>query len=242
MYHDQRQWPCVILSAISLPVTPATDLDARSDFDETLLWRRQMNSAREKETCNCLDMPASQPTPNAKRFSYSPITVGWQLMRAMILRSKTIAGSVVDLRTRHKVILTDEIYGYTRRVMCWLWKQPYVVLRLFVAFGFAQSTHDLGNIVLLKEANTGNTRRTGVEARVRVGESDSTKGQYWNRIAASLLKCFKPRGLRRLLRDLSARNFLLKDWSENSKSCALNQCLSYFGIRMTGDSDHRLAI
>jgi hypothetical protein len=161
MYHDQRQWPCVILSAISLPVTPATDLDARSDFDETLFWRRQMNSAREKETCQCLDMPASQPTPNAKRFSCSPITVGWQLMRAMILRSKTIAGSAVDLRARHKAILTDGIYGYTRRGCAGVGSNR-MLLRLFVAFGFAQSAHDLGNIVLLKQTNGDNACRSCV--------------------------------------------------------------------------------
>jgi hypothetical protein len=59
---DQGQRLGAIFSASflgALPVAPTPNPDSGSDFDQSLLWLRQMNLAREQKAGNGLDMPAA---------------------------------------------------------------------------------------------------------------------------------------------------------------------------------------
>jgi hypothetical protein len=82
VYHDRRQRFAATLPA--LPVTPTPDLNAWSNFDQTLFWRRQMNSPWQKEAGDRLYMSATQTTPRTKRLANTPVMALWQLMSVMI--------------------------------------------------------------------------------------------------------------------------------------------------------------
>jgi hypothetical protein len=73
-----------------------------------------MNSPRQKETGNCLHVPAAQPTPGKKRIPHKPLEGCRQFMR-MAIRSKAIAGNAVDLRSPHLSILMDEVHTICQR-------------------------------------------------------------------------------------------------------------------------------
>ncbi len=95
-----------------------------------------------------------------------------------------------------------------------------------------QALHHFGDVVVLEEADGGDSGGSCGEAGVSVGQSNTAQGEDWDVWFARSFQCNEPCG---------ACFFLLEDGGEDGEGCVVGGGLSHFFWRVTGDCDQRVS-
>lgn len=100
MDHDLRESG----APVALPETEAAHLDSKCNFDETILWCRQLESSRQKKADERLHMSAPKPRMRTENGDLK-LSKGYWILKLILPKARRESG--IGLRSCHELILME---------------------------------------------------------------------------------------------------------------------------------------